>query len=134
MQPHTVPTLSRDIPDRGIYLFSDDAIHLYVGRTNTLRSRLQNHCRPSSPQNKAAFAFRLAREATGQLVASYQTNGSREQLMEDPQFAQAFADAKDRIRQMSVRFVEERDPIRQCLLEVYAAIVLQTPYNDFDNH
>lgn len=134
MQPQMVPTLSQTIPSRGIYLFSDDVIHLYVGRTNTLRSRLQSHCRPSSPQNKAAFAFRLARQATGKLGASYQTSGSREQLIQDPEFFRAFADAKERIRQMSVRFVEETDPVRQCLLEVYVSIVLQTPYNDFDNH
>ena len=32
------------------------------------------------------------------------------------------------------RCVEEVDPVRQCLLEVYCAVVLQTPYSDFDNH
>ena len=35
---------------------------------------------------------------------------------------------------MEVRFVEERDSLRQALLEIYAAVALRTPYNYFDNH
>ena len=35
---------------------------------------------------------------------------------------------------MKIRFVEETDPVRQALLEIYVATVLETPYNDFDNH
>ena len=33
-----------------------------------------------------------------------------------------------------IRFVEENDPVRQALLEIYAAVALKTPYNDFDTH
>ena len=43
-------------------------------------------------------------------------------------------DAKSRLRRMSVRWVEETDAVRQCLLEVYIAVVLGAVYNDFDNH
>ena len=35
---------------------------------------------------------------------------------------------------MQVRYVEETDPLRQALLEIYASIVLQTRYNDFNTH
>ena len=49
-------------------------------------------------------------------------------------FAAAFKSAKERIRSMNVRFVEENDSVGQYLLEVYVAIVLGTPHNDFDNH
>lgn len=52
----------------------------------------------------------------------------------DPEFSAAFNEAKTRIRTMNFRYVEEAHPVRQCLLEVYAAVVLATPYNDFDNH
>jgi len=55
-------------------------------------------------------------------------------LSKDPAFAQAFAAAKARIRQMDLRFVEENDPFRQALLEIYAAIALNTPHNDFETH
>ena len=83
----------------------------------------------------AAFAFRLAREASGNLQPSYKKGSkSRAGLMLDPAFSSAFDDAKARIRRMEIRCVEESDPIRQCLLEVYVAVTLRTPYNDFRNH
>lgn len=30
--------------------------------------------------------------------------------------------------------VEERDQLRQALLEIYVAVALETPFNDFDTH
>ena len=81
-----------------------------------------------------AFAFRLAREATGQTKATYRPRGSRADLMRDPAFVRAFDDAKARIRAMDIRFVEETNPTRQCVLEVYVAVALRTPYNKFDTH
>lgn len=120
---------------RGVYLFSECGRDLYVGRTNDFRGRYGRHCSPGATHRMAAFAFRLAREATGNLKATYRAGeGSREALAADPAFSRAFTDAKARIRAMDFRWVEEPDPVRQCLLEVYVAVVLQTPYNDFDNH
>lgn len=49
-------------------------------------------------------------------------------------FAREFAAAKVRIRSMQVRYVEEKDPIRQALLEIYVSVVHGTPYNEFDTH
>jgi hypothetical protein len=46
----------------------------------------------------------------------------------------AFESAKERIRQMDYRYVEEANQYRQALLEIYCAVVLQTPYNDFGTH
>jgi hypothetical protein len=99
-----------------------------------LRQRLRNHCGDSSGHNQAVFAFKLAREATGCVKAKYSKEGSREVLIADPKFAAAFASAKTRIRSMELRFIEEKDPLRQALLEIYASFVLKTPYNDFDTH
>lgn len=83
----------------------------------------------------AAFAFRLARESTGRRKASYEADeNSRSALILDPHFLTAFTTAKTRLRSMNFRWVEEIDPTRQCLLEVYCAVALSTPYNDFDNH
>ena len=77
----------------------------------------------------------LAREATGRMKASYKAGtGSRAGLMLNPEFEQAFRDAKARIREMQYRFVEVTDQNRQALLEIYCAIVLGTPYNDFGTH
>jgi hypothetical protein len=35
---------------------------------------------------------------------------------------------------MDLRFVEEADPFRQALLEIYTAVALKTPYNDLENY
>jgi len=35
---------------------------------------------------------------------------------------------------MDGRYVEESDPLRQALLEMYAAIALNTPHNSFETH
>lgn len=134
MAPVTVASLPRAMPTRAVYLFSEGDNHLYVGRTNRLRPRLLEHGRRSSGHNSAPFAFLLAREATGKTTATYQTNGSRRGLEADPLFAAAFTAAKLRVRAMDIRFVEESDPMRQALLEMYVAVALQTPYNDFDTH
>jgi len=128
-------SLPREMPKRGIYLLAEAGKDLYVGRSNDIRNRIGGHCRVGAKQGTAAFAFRLAREATGNLDATYkQGEGSREGLMKNAAFANAFIEAKARVRAMDLRFVEENDPIRQTLLEVYVAVVRSTPYNDFDNH
>lgn len=122
------------MPESGIYVLSENGSHLYVGRSRNIRRRLGRHSRPGATHRMAAFAFRLAREATGQLRPTYRSQGSRIALMSEGAFQAAFAEAKARIREMQVRFVEEPDPVRQTILEVYVAVALQTPYNDFDTH
>ena len=130
----TFSLLPKSLPKAGIYLFSDGDKPLYVGRTNNIRRRLQQHCRPGSTHNSAPFAFRLAREARNVLKATYKTEGSRAHLVEDRDFAEAFKGAKARLCTMRIRVVEESNQLRQALLEMYAAVSLDTPYNDFDNH
>jgi hypothetical protein len=132
MAPVTAATLQRGMPARGVYLFSEGQKHLYVGRTNRLRARLLEHGRGASGHNTAPFAFLLTREATHQTKATYRPSGSRRELAADPVFAAAFAAAKQRVRAMEIRFVEETDPTRQALLEIYVALALETRYNDFD--
>ena len=135
MTPVTIATLPRDAPAACVYLFSENGRHLYVGRTRNLRQRLRQHSIPSSQHNQAVFAFRLAREATGRLEAAYTGEGRRASLaVNDAAFAAAFVEAEDRVRAMQVRYVEETNPLRQALLETYAAVVLETPYNDLDTH
>jgi predicted GIY-YIG superfamily endonuclease len=132
--PFTFESLPKHLPLAGVYLFSEGDKHLYVGRTNRLRNRLQQHCRPGSGHNSAPFAFRLAREARNVLKATYRAEGSRTQLLQEAAFADAFTAAKSRMRSMHIRVVEESNPLRQALLEMYVAVTLEAPYNDFDNH
>lgn len=135
MPPVTIARLPGDAPKECVYLFSEQGKHLYVGRTRHLRQRMRQHSIPSSRHNQAVFAFRLAREATGRIAAAYSGDGTRALLAaNDAAFAAAFADAKTRIRSMLVRYVEETDPLRQALLEIYVSIVLATPFNDFNTH
>jgi hypothetical protein len=72
-------------------------------------------------------------EATGRTVAAYRAGAdSRAGLMLSPAFAAAFEAAKERIRAMEYRYVEEESQNRQAL--IYCAVVLETPYNDFATH
>lgn len=134
MKPVKSADLPMEMPARGIYLFSEGPRHLYVGRTNRLKRRIQDHCRSGSGHSKATFAFRMARLETGEVKASYRKKGSRSQLEANPLFRAAFDEAKRRVAACDIRYVEETDPTRQALLEIYAATVLGTRYNDFENH
>ena len=134
MSPVKMSGLPKELPEKCVYLFSEGEQTLYVGRTRRLRQRLRQHSVPGAQHNQAVFAFRLAREMTGRLTATYSAKGSRVALSADPVFAEAFNQAKSRVRNMDLRFVEEADPLRQALLEIYVSVVLGTKYNDFDTH
>jgi predicted GIY-YIG superfamily endonuclease len=127
-----VGSLPEQMPVAGVYVFYEKDKPLYVGRTNRMKQRLRYHSRESA--NDAPFAFRLAREMTGYTTATYQEIGSRKNLLSKPEFREAFSEAKARIREMEIYFVEETEQIRQALLEIYVAVVLDTPYNDFKTH
>jgi hypothetical protein len=71
MPPATPMTLPKAMCKRGVYLLSEGDVHLYVGRSNGLKKGIGRHCRPGATHRMAALAFRLAREATGNLKATY---------------------------------------------------------------
>src|SRR6185503_4485334 len=129
MAPVRYGSLPNNLPKRAIYLFSQNGEHLYVGRTNNLRARLRGHCSNASKHFSATFAFRIARQKSGRTKATYSSKGSRADLCNDEIFAPMFDEAKRQVARMEVRYVEEVDPVRQTLLEVYVASVLGTPYN-----
>jgi hypothetical protein len=133
MEPVTMESLLHNTPEGGVYLFSEGASHLYVGRSKLkLNKRLRGHIRKSAKDSP--LAFKLAREATGQTVTSYSGDYTREKLLSDPEFFKVYQDAKKRIRRMNIRWVHEPVPTKQALLEIYVSVVLETPYNDFDTH
>lgn len=49
-------------------------------------------------------------------------------------FRLTLADQKARLCALTIRTIAEADGNRQALLEIYVAIALGTPYNDFNNH
>jgi hypothetical protein len=116
---------------KGVYLFSEGSEHLYIGRSNDIRRRYKQYFSPGSRINDAPFAVLLARESTG-ILRTYSGENVRKKLALNKTFVTAFSEAKVRISGMEFRFVEEGDPIRQTLLEVFCAVVLATPYNKFE--
>jgi len=120
------------IPERGVYIFYENDKVLYVGRSNRLKARLQEHGRLSSTHNSASFAFNLAKEKMrAKEIPAYVT---RKELEQAPGFDEAFFEAKNRVAQMKIRVMQIDDQVTQALFEIYAALALNAPYNDFSTH
>jgi hypothetical protein len=134
MEPVTAATLPSRPPQACIYLFSEGDRHLYTGRTRKFKQRMSQQSSPWSQHNQAALAFKLACEGCGKTPENYVKNKGRAALACEPDFIDAFQAAKARVRSMNLRFVEEREPTRQALLEIYVSVALGTPYNDFNTH
>ena len=118
-----------DVPTAGNYVFYENGLPLYVGRSRRLRSRIQEHGRDGSGHNDANFAFLLAYEAAE--AQNININRTRSVLSGCDQFAPVFLACKRRVAAMSVRFLSVPDDLEQGLLEVYAALALPTRFNDF---
>lgn len=67
MPPITNGKLPHDMPSGGVYLFTEERRHLYVGRTNDLRGRYGRHCRRGASARHAGFAFILACKTIGKI-------------------------------------------------------------------
>ena len=132
MAPITLERPIRNSPRGGVYLFTEDDIHLYVGRTKRhFADRLKGHI---STATDCPFAFRIARKETGFTESAYSGDGTRKKLLANEKFVNAYESAKKRIKKMEVRWIQELDPTRQALLEIYVSVALKTPFNDFDTH
>ena len=117
-----------DVP--GVYLLFDRGAAVYVGTTRRgVRTRLNEHVRPSSGERQAHCAFNMARLATGNIERTYKPAGSRKDLMTQPDFQMALAEAKEHMLQMDVAYIEERDKGRRLLLENRVLTDLEPLYN-----
>ena len=114
-----------------IYVFYLDGDPVHVGRTRNLRQRIRGHV--SKSHYSASFAFKRARSETG-FKATYKAGEGRGTLLENPLFAEAFAKALAEIQGMSIQYLVVEDPIEQYLLELYAALELETSLSEFDTH
>jgi hypothetical protein len=132
MTPVRINTIPQNTPKGGVYLFSEKGKALYTGRTKRIiKDRLNDHV---STADDCPFAWRLAREKTGYTTATYKKKWSRKDLLSKPEFIAAYEDAKERIRQMEIRYVGQPDPLKQALLEIYVDVVSNSVHNDFDTH
>ncbi len=135
----TSPLLTREnldtIPANGLYAFYENNKPIYVGISgqNRMKTRIQEHSRPSSNSNTAPFAFNIARNDAEKNTID--TSGNREILEKKTEFVKYFSSAKERVSKMQVRVVEINDPNLRALFEIYAAMVLNTTeYNSFETH
>lgn len=132
--PATRSELAKRIPKvtAGVYAFYHDGKPVYVGRTRDLRRRLGEHGRVGSTHYSASFAFlraRRAAEAKGHVL----TGKSRGELSsEEDGFQPFFIAEKANVASMTLRWVVVADAVTQALLEVYAALELETPFNSFE--
>ena len=131
-----------ELPERGIYVFYESGKPIYVGRTNRMRKRIQEHGSPSATK-ASTFAYLVAKrelEAIGiSPVAQSGKPTSRITNKDVEKHPCIINAARERIGKMLFRVVEITDPIEQTLFEVYAALALETTrqqggYNDFENH
>lgn len=121
------------LPQKGVYVLYEDGRPIYIGRTNNMNRRLNEHCSPSSRHTSATFAFKIAKGEA--IKRGMNTMRSRSQLEADLAFSQLYLEAKLRVSRMPVRVIEISDPIVQTVFEVYAVMCLDTrQYNDFDTH
>ena len=106
------------------------AVWLTEGKSvRDLRRRLSDH--GSSSVTRATLTVKMARIAAGK-GTNYKTDRKAQTLYdEDSTFRTEFDKARARIRAMQVRYVKEDDDVRQALLEIYAAVKLDTIYNSF---
>jgi len=120
------------LPKEGVYLFSKNGAHFYVGRSNNIPQRRRQHTQRGAQPSQAALARLIACEELNLPPSNYRKGaGARFSTHE---FKLKFEKAKDRIQKMEFRAVDECDPTKQALLEIYCAITLKTHYNDFDVH
>jgi predicted GIY-YIG superfamily endonuclease len=129
--------LTRDnlarISKQGIYVFYENNKAIYVGRSNRLKERIQEHGRPSSDHYSATLAFNMAKK---EMNASRNKRGlaTRNELEKAPGFEKAFFLARKQVAKMQVKVIGIEDQIAQSLFEIYAALTLNTKYNDFSTH
>ncbi len=120
-------------PEAGIYVFYDENERpLYVGRTDRMHKRLKEHSLPSSTHTSATFAFLLAKEIADE--NHIVTDIPRKYLERDPRFKPIYDSTKKRVSKMKMRAVKILKPVDQTLFEVYVALELKTPYNEWRNH
>ena len=98
-----------------------------------MKERLKEHGRRSLGHTSATFAFIMAKKKakrSGEIDLSQK----REALERDPKFKPIYDQMKERILKMQIKVVKIQNPVEQTFFEVYAALELKTPHNEWRNH
>lgn len=90
LPPIVAENVPNDTPVGGVYLFTENDVALYAGRTKRkLGVRIRNHF---STAPDCPFAWLLAREITG-FKPTYRTTGSRKELLTRPDFFRVYQES-----------------------------------------
>jgi len=124
---------------QGVYVFYEKSKAMYVGRSRNLARRIGcHHWGEKSSSVQSSFAVLVAQkelENKGIKLEKYKhKKDSPDYYKKRPCFVEAFDKAKKRVAKMTVCWIEQEYPTDQALLEIYAAVVLNAPYNNFDTH
>ena len=120
------------LPKAGVYVLYEYGKPICVGRSNRLKQRIQEHSRPSSTHNSAPFAFNLAKDEA--IKKGLNVIGYRNVLEKEPKFDFLFIQAKQRVAKTQIQAININNQVTQTIFEVYTALALKTPYNDFTTH
>ena len=149
-----------DIPKKGVYVFYCKGKPVYVGRSDQVADRIKSHGTGSkSGSASATFAVILTRNLWGIWNGPYwdgpfpkkkkereksikikkgkktkEIRLDRGSLLADNDILNDFKQQAKKVRSMKLSVIEIEDPYEQAIFEVYAALALDTPYNDFRNH
>lgn len=129
--------------EHGVYLFTENGNHLYVGRCglterakklgkghSNFRTRLAAHSCPGSKHNSATLAWRLTIDKLGDALKEMPT-ATRAELQDHPPFHAQFLVQKERVTAMEFRVVKIPDDFESYVFEAYIARELQTPHNSW---
>lgn len=111
----------------GCYVLVDGDRPIYVGISRKVLSRLRQHVRGQTHFD-ASFAYAIAQRREP-------TPGGRDAAMATPKFREAFDQAKEYLRSLSVAFIPIENPLELYVFEVYASMSLGThEWNTFRTH
>lgn len=132
---------------RGIYLFTKNGKHLYVGRTGvtakawaigesntSFKARYKAHTLKGSPPWSAPFANRLMRKHAEKHNIAVPSKWWANRDGEGEKVFDIFSAMKREIQEMECRVVpfhDDRRGIRSTVAETYVHALLKTPHNDF---
>jgi predicted GIY-YIG superfamily endonuclease len=112
---------------KGCYVLIDKDRPIYVGISQSVIQRLQQHVKGKTHYN-ASLAYRMAMEKV-----PHET--TREEAMQNGAFTAAFVQSKEYIRGLYVAFIEIKNAVELYLFELYCSLELDTDkWNTFETH
>jgi len=115
----------------GVYVFYNVERVFYVGQSCNIKGRLKEHCAVVNYE-KANFVYHLTVDNSGIRPIPGSPNSTKKSLFEIPEFKHHFHQSIDFIKQLNFMFIPIEDRLEKNLFEIYASIVLDSKYHDFE--